>query len=199
MAATTSKRKTTKSRPTYAISYGLAGGPAHARKLKRHLHQAGYVQSRQVAKADIIIAHSGGCWLIPELAKPRLVIYVGMPLAQANPRQTWLAAQDAMLKHGQLKHSLRTRAKNTFYTLRQPRRNLKITRMAKTAQPIIFPGSSTVFIANRHDPWPRSPQTQEYLDNYDWSFLSLPGPHDDIWEHSERYAVIIDHYARLLA
>jgi predicted RNA binding protein YcfA (HicA-like mRNA interferase family) len=71
--------------------------------------------------------------------------------------------------------------------------------MAKHATPVILPEASYVLIANRYDPWPRSKQLDRFLETRGWSFISLPGSHDDIWQHPERYAPIIDHYARLLA
>jgi hypothetical protein len=184
---------------SYGISYGLGGGPLHSRQLEHHLRQAGLHRAVRLDQANIIIAHSGGCWLIPKTAQPQLVIYIGMTLAQSKPRQTWLTAKALMAKHSRRARRLNTMAKNTYYISRQPRRNLNMVRQAKTARPIVFPGRPTVFITNRHDPWPKDKQIQNYLDNYDWAFLSLPGAHDDIWEHPKRYAVIIDHYARLLA
>jgi pimeloyl-ACP methyl ester carboxylesterase len=188
----------TNSKFSFAISYGLGGGPLHARHLNRLLHKAGFQQTRQLKEADIIIAHSGGCWLIPKTAKPQLVIYVGMCLAQSQPFRTWLAAKALMRKQSRRARRLSTMIKNVYYNLAQPLRNINMIRQSKTARPIVFPDCPTVFISNRYDPWPRSSQTQEYLDNYDWAFISLSGSHDDIWEHPERYVAIINHYARLL-
>jgi hypothetical protein len=196
MARTASKRRT---EPSFAISYGLGGGTLHARQFNRRLRQAGYHKARQLQEADIIIAHSGGCWLIPKTAQPRLVVYIGMTLAQERPSQTFLANKALMAKHSRRARRLKTMAKNTYYILRQPRRNMNMVRQAKTAKPVVFPDCPTVFIANRHDPWPKDRQIQNYLDRYDWAFINLPGAHDDIWEHPERYIAIIDHYARLLA
>jgi hypothetical protein len=70
--------------------------------------------------------------------------------------------------------------------------------MARTAQPRILPQVPAIFIANRHDPWPHAAQLQSYVADHPWAFIHLPGSHDDIWEHSERYVAIITHYARLL-
>ncbi|HEY5442509.1 MAG TPA: hypothetical protein VIJ68_03155 [Candidatus Saccharimonadales bacterium] len=82
----------------------------------------------------------------------------------------------------------------------QPVRNRDIIRGAKQARAATeVPGARAVFIANRNDPWPRPKNLQTYMDSRDWAFISLPGTHDDIWEHSDDYAAIIDHYARLLA
>jgi pimeloyl-ACP methyl ester carboxylesterase len=195
MARTALKRKAELS---FAISYGLAGGPAHSRELRHQLRRAGLRQADRLDRADIIIAHSGGCWLIPPTAQPLLIVYIGMTLAQERPGRTFLANKALMAKHSSRARRLSTAAKNAYYGLRQPRRNINMVRQAKTARPVIFPGCPAVFIANRHDPWTKDDQTQNYLDNYDWAFINLPGAHDDIWEHPERYAAIINYYARLL-
>jgi hypothetical protein len=195
MASTVSKPKALR----FAVIHGLTGGPIHSRKLNRLLRQAGFKPTKQADSADIIIAHSAGCWLIPTSAKPKLVLYVGMPLAQTNPRRTWLAANAAMFKSRDIIQALKVRLKNTYYSVRQPRRNLRIIRMAKIAQPVILPNAKGVFIANQHDPWPKSDKLQNHLDEYDWAFLSMKGFHDDIWQHPEYYVAIINHYAKLLA
>lgn len=190
----------TASPKTYAISYGLAGGPAHSRQLRKLLGAAGFRRA-PLHKADIVIAHSAGCWLLPTDLKPTLVIYVGMPLAVENPRQTWSTATRLGARHSPVRHTVNNRLKNTYYQLLQPRRNIEIIRMAKHAQPVIFPGvRQAVFIANRHDPWPGNAGfLQNFAKNADWAFVGLPGTHDDIWGRPERYVEVIKHYARLLA
>jgi hypothetical protein len=193
MAATGSKPNL-----TYAICYGFLESGPHGRRLRRRLGEQGYKKAGPAA-ADIIIAHSAGCWLIPKSAKPRLVIYAGMPLQMANPRRAWLQANLASLRRGNIKRNLKTRAKNTASIVRHPLRNLDIFRHPKIGRPAVFPDAQTVFIANRYDPWPRTDLLDEFAATQPWSFISLPGGHDDVWEHSDRYAAIIKHYARLLA
>jgi hypothetical protein len=196
MVSTASKRK---AEPSFAISYGLAGGMGHGRKITKLLKEAGWEQAKQVSEADIIIAHSAGCWLIPLSAQPKLVVYVGMPLAQSSPRRTWAATNRLAFQKAGIKNSLKVRIKGSYYYLREPRRNWGIIRRARTGQPVIFSKAQSVFIANRHDPWTQSETLQTYLDNRDWAFINLPGPHGDMWHHPERYVAIIKHYARLLA
>jgi hypothetical protein len=189
----------TNSKLSFAISYGLAGGPANARKLCRLLSQAGYSPARQLDEADIIIAHSGGCWMIPANAKPRLLIYVGLPLAQNNPSKTWAAYHASRFKQADILQILWGRAIGCYYILRQPLRNFSMIRLAKTAQPVIFDQAVTVFITNQDDPWLKDAKLQTYVDNCPWAFVGLPGTHDYIWEQSADYVSIINHYARLLA
>lgn len=183
---------------SFAICYGLAGGPLHTRKFRKLMRQTGYAQARDLMSADIIIAHSAGCWLIPADAKPRLVLYVGMPLNQANPRRVWTHSSINSLRGG-LARSLAVKLRNGYYYLRQPVRNLRIMCIAKTATPVVFTEAACLFIMNRHDVWPRSPALKEYVEAGIWNFISTPGGHEDIWEHPEAYVAIIGHYARLLA
>ena len=193
MARTASKPKTL----TYAVSYGFMGGPLHGRKLNRLMHQNGYAL-RKTEEADIIIAHSGGCWLIPTNSHPKLVVYVGLPLNTAKPRRTLRQARTFMYQHGTLASNMRRNLKSLYYGARQPRRNLGFLRMAKTAKPVILPGVPAIFITNRDDPWPQAAALEDLVNAMPWAFINLPGAHDDLKENPVRYVEIINHYARLL-
>ncbi len=188
---------------SFAISYGFLGGPANGRKTKRLVRRAGLHISDDMARSDIIMAHSAGCVRIAANAKPKLVVYVGMPIATGSPSRIFLQTHGqnirAFVAGGQLGRGLQIALYSLYYGLRQPRRNRDIIHNSKSAQPVLLPEAQTVFIANRHDPWPRSEQLDRYLADKEWAFISLPGSHDDIWQHPERYTAIINHYARLLA
>lgn len=186
---------------TFAINYGFASGPVHSKKLRKLAAQAGF-KPAPITKADIVIAHSAGCWLLPSDIRPKLIIYVGMPLATGRAQHIWLRANLASFKEGNTRHNLSTRVKNTYYGLRQPRRNLRIVREAKhkIGHPTLFSNVLAVFIANRRDLWPKSDTRQAaLLAEQQWAFISLPGNHDDIWEKPERYVAIMEHYGKILA
>jgi hypothetical protein len=182
----------------FAISYGFVGGPAMSREFRTLLQSAG-LQPAPLNQADIIIAHSAGCWLIPPDIRPHLVIYISLPLATTRWRQTWFHATSASFMRGRKLHNLNIRLKNIYYAILQPRRNFNVFRHIKTLQPVIFPGAQTVVIANRYDPWPQAPILADFIANKPWAFLSLAGTHDNLWEEPDIYAAIIEHYARLLA
>ncbi|HEY5152389.1 MAG TPA: hypothetical protein VII55_00275 [Candidatus Saccharimonadales bacterium] len=189
---------------TYAISYGFLGGPAHSRQLRKQLRKLGYTETINLERADIVIAHSAGCWLVPDGAKAKLLVDVGMVLAQASAHQTFRAAQRenirAFIRHHHIWRGIKIVLCSFYYGLVQPLRNRNIVHGAKQAQSATeLPGAQTVFIANGNDPWLHSEKLQSYLITRDWAFIGLPGSHNDIWEYSGRYAAIIDHYARLLA
>jgi len=187
------------SRPlTFAVCYGFMEGVGHSRRLRKLLVKAGFRPS-PVTEADIIIAHSAGCVLIPANAKPKLVVYTGMPLALARPQSTWVKATLPRIKDGNLRRELLARLNNTYYGLRHVKRNLGIMRDPKIAKPVIFPKAQTVFIANRYDPWPKGPELDKLVAKQPWAFISLPGTHESLWKEPDRYVAILEHYARLLA
>jgi hypothetical protein len=156
------------------------GGPGHSRTFRKLMIQAGF-QPTVITMADIILAHSAACWLIPETARPKVVTYVG-------------------IRRGQLMQQLHTRSHNTYYAFRQPIRNFGIMRHPKIAQPVIFPTAQTLFVANRYDPWPRGPSLKTFLTTKPWVFIGMPGSHENIWEDPRNYVTILNHYAkRLLA
>lgn len=186
----------------YSISYGFLGGAGHSRKLRRLLQQQGYKSATINSPIDIIIAHSAGTWLIPPNTTPKLVVYIGMPLNKSDPTKTFRQAHhgnvEAFLQARQPLKGLCVALCSAYYGLRHPYHNLHISRGASTAKPVIKPGARHIFIMNRDDPWPQSPQLVTYLAEQDWAFISLPGSHDNIWQHPEQYVAIINHYARLL-
>lgn len=188
---------------TYSIVYGFLGGPAHGRELLSALKDIGLKPVRETEAADIIIAHSAGCWLIPARSTARLVIFIGMPLAQDNPAKTFREANlqniRTSLKGQNIIAWFRGLVLDLYYAVMQPKRNWLIIRRARNVQPVILPEAAHVFIANRYDPWLRSKQLDKLLDSGNWSFINLPGSHADIWKNPEHYASIINHYARLLA
>jgi hypothetical protein len=182
---------------SFAISYGFVGGKLHSRGLLKRMHEAGF-QATSLKQADVIIAHSAGCWLIPKQAKPKLIVYIGMPLATDKPQETWRKAVKSGYTNNSLKRSLKVTSKNVFYGLKQPGRNLNIITSASKSAPVIFEGVPGIFITNRHDPWPQAARLDEFTRTRPWSFINLTGSHDDIWDHPDRYVDIIKHYAALL-
>lgn len=200
MAATRSKAK----QPlTFGISYGLFSGPSHAKHFTQKMEQAGYKPAPPEA-ADIVIAHSAGCWQVQPDFKAKLVIYVGLPLALENPKRTWVKANKPLLKKLTIGPNRRRTARFARhyirYGLSQPKRNARIIRNAK--QSVAQPPShaKVVCIANQHDAWMESPtQLDHYAASRDWDFIGLPGSHNTVWHRPELVIPIINHHARLLA
>jgi hypothetical protein len=188
---------------SFAYSYGFTEGKVHSRKLTKQLIKAGYRLETNYADADLIIAHSAGCWYKLDGLKPKLMVFVGMPLPNKNAGAVWLESNKisakALLKHGRLLKFLKSIVYNVMYLLRHPRRNFDIVRKAQHAMPPRFKDTLTVFVINKHDPWPQSQRLNGLLAAEPWSFIGLDGTHNNLWHEPEKYIKIIDHYAELLA
>lgn len=61
------------------IGYGGFEGSWHGKKLRSALVDRGFSISRNCSDAEIIIAHSGGCFLVPESNCANIMILVGFP------------------------------------------------------------------------------------------------------------------------
>lgn len=186
---------------SYAISYGLVSGPGHGRQFRKLLDAAGYVQSQAMASADILIAHSAGCWMLPAGLAPKLVFLVGPALNEPSATN-WAHANLENIKAFTGNHHVLKGTKlisfNIFYALLQPKRSRAIIRQAKHADLQSFSNSQVIFIANRKDPWPHPAGLESYIQDKPWAFMSLPGSHENIWEMPDRYVAIINHHAKQL-
>lgn len=190
---------TNSSKLTVGISYGLLEGPTHGRYFRSQLAKHGFRYSDDHKKCDIIVAHSAGCWLLSPDVQPKILLYVAMPLVSERLTRTFLHANWRNLKHLSWHRISKTAVAGIGYGLSQPKRNIAIVRGAKQATPTIPKTGQKILVINQHDPWPRGLGLRHYIKTHPWAFVSLPGSHDDVWEHPKRYIKLLERYARLLA
>lgn len=192
-------------KPSYGIIYGFLGGPAHGRSLRKKLGKLGLVEAPVIEDADILIAHSAGCWRIPKNTKAKLILLIGMPLQTDQSAKTFRRANILNSKHSIKNHHILTGFKNAlksgFYGLKQPGRNIKIIKNIRGNLNLPKPAEiKTVFIMNRYDPWTESPELEMIAAQQPYAFICLPGTHGNIWEEPAEYVNIINQYVpRILA
>jgi len=64
---------------TVSILHGWAGGKWHTKEFVKSLKDAGFLISGNPSSADIIIAHSTGCYRLPTASKASLIVLMGPP------------------------------------------------------------------------------------------------------------------------
>lgn len=190
---------------SYYISYGFLGGPLNSRRLRKMLEEAGYEEA-PLNKADIIIAHSGGAYLLNLRSKPKLILLAAPALSRENPRKLFKENTKQLWKNAKAEHYMRKRFLWSLYgfycAIRWPKRNYQMTKSASDASFELpeFEDVNVFFIANQADEWSSGPQLTKLLTGRSWAFMSMSGAHENIWVHPEDYIDIIDLYAkRLLA
>ncbi|HSX04908.1 MAG TPA: hypothetical protein VLF69_00325 [Candidatus Saccharimonadales bacterium] len=174
------------------IIYGINEGPFMGRPLVRALEQAGFTIAANPTQADVILAHSGGCFLIPQPNRAKLIVQVGIAYW---PHKLWLASTvRKVYREGKLyfrQHRLREWAHKWLYHVRYS--SLSTALRMLRSRPINQPWNSTqpqVIVRNHHDVY-CSPEIYKVAFRGPRTFLSLPGEHDDCWEHPEPYVRLI--------
>jgi hypothetical protein len=186
-----------KRQKTVCILYGFGEGPRVGKRLIAALQTAGYTITDDAATADILIAHSGGIWLLPENTANKVVIMM-------NPSCTPLHKLPAVfiqkmfiefvqsVKKRHIKSWLQKSVANTWYVLTRPAYNLRMVARG-TKDPTHLPAiaAQQVIIVNaRHDPWASHLPRSETARLPHYVFISHPGSHDGLWLHP-KYCVDI--------
>lgn len=79
------------SQKSVSILYGFGEGRWHGRKLRIALQAADFTIANDPHDADIIIAHSGGMYALPENTSNKILFLVAPSCGQ--PHKTWLQTQ----------------------------------------------------------------------------------------------------------
>jgi hypothetical protein len=160
--------------------------------MRQALEVAGYAPTDNPHTADVLLAHSGGCLLVPADTQAKLILNVGYtywpgrPLALShamNARQQFMssAARKQLLSElgwgfvyiAHFAHTLRL-------VKAWPRRQKKLTSA----------DGRFVFVRNRHDSF-CAPHMLISLTPHS-SLVSLPGDHNDLWHHPEVYINLLE-------
>lgn len=173
-----------------AIIYGWAEGPLVGRQLRRSLHAAGHTVTTKAEDADVIIAHSGGCFLLPARTSARVIILVGLPYwperhPLANlPRKI---IQD-MRTAGWLQKTLA----NSYYLVTRPDRWLKMWRNWEKAMYPSYDLATIITVRNESDVFQNPVELAKFAFNQGWHTHFLPGEHDDLWSNPQPYVELIN-------
>lgn len=182
---------------TFHIIPGFSEGRWHMRQLVEELEAAGFEQTPLANDADIVITHSGGCYLLPTKTRDQIIVLIGPAYWPGKPLVLGLVQKlrgdfNNFSKQGKVSYWLKKNFWNFLYIwrdlLRAGTMSLRVWRHnfneVLTENPIVI-------IRNQNDSW-CSPNIGDYLDkSKKYSFHSLPGEHDDCWYNPTPYVQII--------
>lgn len=176
---------------TVAIIYGFSEGGYHSRRLRKALRSAGYRIIRDAKQADIIIAHSAGCYLVPSGHQARVVLNVGYTYW---PGRRLLDSLRAKLAEEYRRTGLFVWLKectiHDLYALNflHVRRLIKGWR-APEAYLKVLEGTH-IFIRNRDDPYSK-PEAVLNAAGTEHTYISMHGYHDHLWDEPESYVNLL--------
>lgn len=164
-----------------------------SRTFRQACQQAEFGLTKDLNKADIIFAHSGGALLLPAEPSAKLLVLVGIAFW---PGRTWLAATR---KHLQAENRAVWAERRVLYWLHKWGWRavyfwkLPTTIKMKRNQNIQAPWNSTakqIVVRNREDEY-SMPNMHEQPFKGPRTFISLPGSHDDCWDNPQPYVDLI--------
>jgi hypothetical protein len=180
---------------TYAIVYGLAEGPYLSRKLRQALEETGF-QPADAKHADIIIAHSGGSFVLPKHTHAKLFLHInpsywpGKPLVRSLAQKLRYDFRLYRQRH-QLRRWLTTLAANAGYALNLPR-NVRMVWPYIRAKRTLghLPDSNHIFIRSYIDSY-CNPKALFEATKGQHNYLTLAGHHDECWREPEQYVQLV--------
>jgi hypothetical protein len=185
--------QTAKNRQTVAIIPGFAEGYLTGRRMRKELAKRGFDNSKDPATADVIIAHSGGCFIIPAYAAAKLIICInpphwpGKPLREsgAEKLRVGFAASRANKAMGLF---IKAQIRNIFYLWNIPRyRKMWLGIKDGSAWRLQM---KVVLIRNQNDTF--SPDTDTLPFETDVIAVEVPGGHDDCWDNPKPYIDVLE-------
>lgn len=174
------------------ILYGWTEGQAHGKKFRAALRQAGLTITRHVDQADVIVAHSGGSFLLPERSHAQLVLLIGLPY--------WPGRHPLRNLPTKIRQELRDLAWyrksffSTYYLLTRPRRWIRMWQGWKHQRLPAYEKSTIVLIRNHNDAFMHPTDATSLADDQNWQLRTLPGQHDDLWTNPGPYVREIQKY-----
>jgi hypothetical protein len=185
------------SKPTVSIIYGFGEGEWHGRAFRSALQMAGFSTNHQPATADIVIAHSAGCFYLPNERQDQLTILIGPSYWPGKPlivsfwqKVSWDFKD--YRRRGMTAAWFYKTLRNTLYIIggtRKARLMIKNTRRQNFYAALR--NKWTVIIRNQDDSW-LTPNAKALLGSKaTFSFHELPGQHDDCWINPEPYVRLL--------
>lgn len=172
------------------ISYGFAEGHMQGKQLIKLLRQNGLSVTRKLTEADAIIAHSGGCYLLPEVGKAKVVMLIGFPYwTDKHPKQ---GLKEKLALEIKDRYWLKKTFFNSIYFVAWPRRWYRMWHAFQGANlPKATSFSSVISIRNENDPFMHPVESEVLAQERGWKVHKLAGGHDDLWHNPEQYVDIL--------
>lgn len=175
-----------------AIIYGIAEGSWHGKLMRQALEEAGYTFEPNPEKADIVIAHSGGCFFLPFTKKHQTILLIGPPYWPGKP--PFISMTEKMRydfihrkKEKKLGYLFVKTLWNGFYVIGDILHVFDMSRFFRQHDLMDrLPSKDILLIRNKYDTW-CSPDISSIPTNNPIRFVDLPGDHDDCWLHPKAY------------
>ena len=173
---------------TVCLVYGFAEGPRVSAKMRRELTERGYGLVKDPGKADVIVAHSGGCFMLPPEHKARLVLLIDPPMWTGRGPLRGLPAK--VRQETKDEYWYRKTALNVWYFTRRPLKWMKMGGHIRNGA-LNTRNARVMMIRNQEDSFTNPSDALTCVSDNGWSICSVAGGHDDLWSNPKRYVDVL--------
>ncbi len=180
------------------IQYGVFAGHHTGKKLRKALQAAGYHITDRTDDADIIIAHSAGCFWLPEPSAAQQVVLIDPPYwpgksVRVRARSRYFRNLRFHSYGYPLRYWLIRNLWGAYYGVFDWKQTRRITRFAPSYNlaVIVRDYPNILLVRNEHDDWLAPDLSEVMRANPRLVVHRLPGDHDDINYHPERYVALL--------
>lgn len=185
-------------RLSFYIVYGWSEGPWQGKKMQQIMLANGFTAAKQASEADIIIAHSLGCYLVPKENRAKIILLIGLSYW---PDKLIFAS---LLQHitQNFKNSLGSNSSwwlsklshNCRYIITRPKSSYNAIFCRKISNLPNASATRQVFLVrNASDPF-CPPHIQSLIPKdmgYEFLFNIGNGQHEDCWLNPDPYVNLI--------
>lgn len=181
---------------TIAIIHGWAEGNRLSKRLADTLRRRGFTISDNPAAADIVFAHSLGCYLVPSDTKAKVVLLVGVPSGPASLLPVALIRKLAReiahhRKHKELGWWGKKLAYGAWCAVTKPSNMYYLFARRNLQNLPVGEGRRVVAVRPLHDPFVAD-NISDIVRQKGYGYREVNGQHDDCWLDPEVYASVIE-------
>lgn len=177
---------------TVALIYGWGEGAWESQEFRGLLYKKGLQTTNKVSEADIVLAHSSGCYLVPRDTARKTIFLIGLPYWPSRSLfQSGVRKLSAEIKFHRQNQSigwwLNKILHNCWYILSRPSATYYV--LTKHLEKNLPGGSlNDVILVRPKDDTFCHPEVLKLLrKTKSYKFLEIPGAHDDCWINSKPY------------
>jgi hypothetical protein len=182
---------------TVAFVYGWSEGAWQSKKFRKLLKTEGYQTIKDPVQANIVVAHSAGCYLVPKNLTATKIILIGLPFwpGRSLTSSAFLNTVDGLRGHragGNFNWWLNKLLHNLWYVLTRPQSSYFIfTRLSAGNLPQSDRNRQVLLIRNQKDTFCHQSILQLLPETKSYRFIEQPGDHEDCWLNPQPYVKLL--------
>jgi hypothetical protein len=179
------------------IQYGVLSGERNGVRIRKQLKHAGYQVVKKRSTADIIIAHSAGCFWLPDAPTVQKLVLIDPPYWPGRTiRERGKVRVRTNFKFREYGYAFRywliRNIWGIYYLIRDAKRTRRIVKHATAFDlPSIIRGHTVILVRNEHDDW-LTPDLGPLMQAHPkLQIRYMPGDHEHFIYHPKAYVDLL--------